>query len=86
MARVTKLREAGEPAAEPSERISQRKRPDPGRFVLQVDRQAKSSYTTAELAVAAGTVIKVGYPLVQVSVYDSVECLSTPVELPASSG
>jgi hypothetical protein len=82
IARGLKLREAGAPAREADERISQRKRPETGRFLLQVDRQTKGSYTTAELAEEAGLAIKIGHPVVQVSVYDSVECQNTLVELP----
>jgi hypothetical protein len=70
---------------EPEEVISQRKRPERGRFLLQVDRQSKGSYTTAETAHAAALVIKKGYPIVQVSVYDSVDNTYTLVEVPAAS-
>jgi hypothetical protein len=83
--RSAKLRGASEPAAETDGPLSQRKRPDPGRYLLQVDRQTKSSYTTIEAAEAAGMVIKTGYPLVQVGIYDSVECQNKLVELPAAS-
>jgi hypothetical protein len=65
--------------------FSQRKRPERGRFLLQVDRQSKGSYTTAEAAHAAALVIKKGYPIVQVSVYDSVDNTHTLVEVPAAS-
>jgi hypothetical protein len=34
--------------AEPEEHFSQRKRPESGRYLLQVDRQTKGSYQTAE--------------------------------------
>ena len=63
---------------------SQRAEPEPGRYLLQVDRQTKSSYTTAEAARAAALAIKKRYPVVQVSIYDSVESTRTPVEAPAS--
>jgi len=66
------------PAAEP-EVISQRKRPDPGRYLLQVDRQTKTSYQTAEAAQAAGLVIKNGYPNVQVTIYDTIDHVGTSV-------
>jgi hypothetical protein len=66
--------------------FSQRKRPERGRFLLQVDRQTKGSYTTAEAAQAAALIIKKNYPIVQVSVYDSVDNSNTLVEVsPASS-
>ena len=49
------------------EAFSQRKRPETGRYLLQVDRQTKGSYKTSEAAQSAGLEIKTGYPLVQVS-------------------
>jgi hypothetical protein len=64
---------------------SQRKRPETGRYLLQVDRQTKGSYQTSEAAQSAALVIKTGYPIVQVSVYDSVEYSHTMVEAPAAS-
>ena len=71
---------------EVEEVLSQRKRPERGRFLLQVDRQTKGSYTTLEAAKAIGLVIKKNYPIVKVSVYDSVDNSDTLVEtLPASS-
>lgn len=70
---------------QPAERLSQRKRPEIGRFLLQVDRQTKGSYPTAEAAGIAGLAIKKSYPIVRVSVYDSVETMNTTIELPASS-
>jgi hypothetical protein len=82
--RVVKLRDAGEPAPAPDEKLSQRKRPETGRFLLQVDRQTKSSHATAETAEAAGKVIKTAHPVVQVSIYDTVECQNTLIELPAA--
>jgi len=81
--RVIKLREAEEPAPETvQEVLSQSKRPEVGRFLLQVDRQTKRSFATAE---AAGMVIKKGHPIVRVSVYDSVETANKIIELPAGS-
>ena len=43
---------------EVEEVFSQRKRPERGRYLLQVDRQTKGSYTTSETAQAAALVIK----------------------------
>ena len=74
-----------EPAKDAEDMLSQRKRPERGRFLLQVDRQTKGSYTTSEAAQAAALVIKKGYPIVQVSVYDSVDNTNTLVEAPAAS-
>ena len=65
--------------------FSQRKRPERGRFLLQVDRQTKGSYATAEAARAAALVIKKKYPIVQVSVYDTVDNSNALVEAPAAS-
>jgi hypothetical protein len=61
--------------------FSQRKRPERGRYLLQVDRQTKGSYTTPEAAQSAALAIKTAYPIVQVSVYDSVDNTSTMVEV-----
>jgi hypothetical protein len=69
---------------EGEEVISQRKRPERGRFLLQVDRQTKGSYTTFEAAQAAALVIKTNYPIVKVSVYDSVDNSNILVEAPAT--
>jgi hypothetical protein len=81
--RVIKLRDPAEPAQEvEQETFSQRKRPEAGRFWLQVDRQTKGSYATAETAQAAGMAIKKGHPIVQVSVYDSVDSVNTVINLP----
>jgi hypothetical protein len=69
-------------ASEPEELVTQRKRPDGGRFRLQVDRQTKKSYTTYEAAEAAGMAIKKAYPNLQVTVYDGVDNVSKIIELP----
>jgi hypothetical protein len=71
--------------AEVEEVFSQRRRPERGRFLLQVDKQTKGSYTTSEAARAAALVIKKNYPIVNVSVYDSVDNSSTLVEAPGAS-
>lgn len=70
---------------EPEERFSQRKRPELGRFLLQVDRQTKGSYPTAETAHVAGLAIKNDYPLLHVTVYDSVELAHTTIAVSATS-
>lgn len=71
-------------STEPEELARQHKQPDGGRFLLQVDRQTKQSYTTYEAAEAAGTAIKKAYPNLQVAVYDGVDNVSKIVELPKS--
>ena len=63
--------------SEPEERLSQRKQPELGRYLLQVDRQTKGSYQTVETAESAGLAIKKDYPILHVTIYDSVECTST---------
>jgi len=64
---------------------SQGKRPERGRFLLQVDRQTKGSYPTSEAAQAAALLIKKKYPIVKVSIYDSVDNSNTLVETAAES-
>jgi hypothetical protein len=66
-----------EPIEVEAEPFTQRKRPEKGRFQLQVDRQTKGSYTTTKAAEEAGMAIKKAYPVVQVSIYDSVEFSNT---------
>ncbi|CAL8978972.1 hypothetical protein GJ689_11655 [Rhodoplanes serenus] len=74
---LTKL-VAPSPAA--SEPPSQNRKPENGRYLLQVDRQTKGSYATVEAAEAAGRVIKKGFPILQVTVYDPVECVARHVQ------
>ena len=76
------VKESSEPEVE--EAFSQRKRPERGRFLLQVDKQTKGSYTTSEAAQAVALAIKKNYPIVHVSVYDSVDNSSTLVEAPGA--
>jgi hypothetical protein len=81
--RVIKLREQQKPSEEATpEPSSQRRRPEVGRYLLQVDRQTKGSYATIEAAQAAGLAIKKKHSVVQVSIYDSVDTRNTRVELP----
>jgi hypothetical protein len=70
---------------EVEEVVTQRKRPERGRYLLRVDGQTKNSYSTSEAAQSAALAIKTGYPIVQVSVYDSVEHTHTVVAAPATS-
>jgi len=56
---ITMASEPDEPVQEP---VTQRKRPDDGRFRLQVDRQTKGSYATYEAAEAAGNGDQEGLP------------------------
>jgi hypothetical protein len=64
------------------EPVTQRKRPDAGRFRLQVDRQTKGSYASYEDAEKAGLGIKKEHPILQVAVYDGVESVNKIIELP----
>ena len=75
-------KDAGKEAEDVS---SQSKGPEIGRYLLQVDRQTKGSYKTSEAAQSAALAIKTGYPVVKVSIYDSVNNSHTLVELPATS-
>ena len=70
---------------EHEEVFSQRKRPESGRYLLQVDRQTKGSYQTSEAAQSAASEIKTGYPIVQVSIYDSVDNSSRLVVSPRAA-
>jgi hypothetical protein len=65
--------------------FSQSKQPERGRYLLQVDRQTKSSYATLEAAQTAAEAIKKSYSVVQVSVYDSVDHTYTMVGAPAAA-
>jgi hypothetical protein len=65
--------------------FTQRKRPESGRYLLQVDRQTKGSYKTSEAAQSAALEIKTGHPIVQVSIYDSVDNSHRLVELPRAA-
>jgi hypothetical protein len=66
---------------EADEIVSQRKRPESGRYLLQVDKQTKGSYKTPEAAQSAALEIKIAYPIVHVSIYDSVDNSIRLVEL-----
>ena len=66
------------------ETVSQRRRPEAGQFLLQVDRQTKASFVTLEAAEKAGLVIKKNFPVVRVSIYDSITGANKILELPAA--
>ena len=79
--RVIKRREKeGSPEDVEAEAPSQRRRPELGRFKLQVDRQTKASYDTSEAAEKAGMAIKKSHPVVQVAIHDTVESVSKILE------
>jgi hypothetical protein len=85
MSRQIKMPAKNESEEDVVEVFSQRKRPEVGRYWLQVDRQTKGSFATSEAAQSAAQAIKRGYPILQVSVYDRVESTHTVVELSAAS-
>lgn len=72
---ATKVKTKDAEIETPRDPAHQRKKPEE-RFWLQVDRQTKGSYATLANAEAAGEVIKKAHPVVQVSVYDSVDCVN----------
>jgi hypothetical protein len=78
---TTKTLKASPSVEEPTEIHTQSKKRIPERFHLQVDRQTKKSYSTAEAAMDAAMLLKKNYPLLQVVVYDSVEVSRTVTEL-----
>jgi len=51
------------------------------RYRLQVDRQTKRSFDSIDAAAEAGTVIKRAHPIVQVSIYDAVDCVNQLIGL-----
>jgi hypothetical protein len=61
--------------------VSQRQKPDVGRYLLQVDRQTKGSFQTSEAAQSAGLEIKKAFPILQVSIYDKVTGSHTLVKV-----
>ena len=82
------VKDKGVPRKESSEEApSQRKQTEagPGRYLLQVDRQTKGSFSTFEAARSAAVQIKTGFPILQVSIYDSVSKSRTQVDLAARS-
>jgi len=68
---------------EDSPRVVDQRKPLEQRYRLQVDRQTKQSFETLEAATAAGLTIKTAHPIVQVSVYDAVDCINRIVGLDA---
>ena len=52
-----------------------------GGILIQVDKQTKASYATAEAAQSAALEMKKGHPIDRVSIFDSVEHSRRLVEL-----
>ena len=63
------------------EHLGRRKRPEQGRFHLQVDRQTKASYEMKEAAEEAGLAIKKRHPILHVEVFDAMAGVSKVIEL-----
>jgi hypothetical protein len=61
--------------------VSQRQKPDVGRYLLPLDRQTKGSFHTSEDAQAAALEIKKAFPVLQVSIYDRVTSSHTLVKV-----
>jgi hypothetical protein len=72
------------PAETLPEPRSQRKRPEPGRYRLEVDRQMKGSFMSFEEAQTAGIAIKTKHPIVRVAIYDVTEGINTDIQLPSA--
>ena len=63
----------------------QQGQPDTERYLLQIDRQTKRSFKTAEAARSAALEIKTRFPTLQVSIYDGSSKSRTVVGLPGSA-
>ena len=73
-----KIKSKDEPIENAPEPTSQRTRTE-ARYRLQVDRQTKRSFDEKEPAIEAGAVIKIAHRIVQVSIYDAVDCINTMI-------
>ena len=63
---------------------SQRQQPESGRYLLQIDRQTKSSFQTFDDAHSVALGIKKSNPVVQVAIYARVDHLHTLVTAPTT--
>ena len=80
------VKDKGGPRKESSEEgPSQGKQTEAGRYLLQVDRQTGGSFSTFEAARSAAVQIKTEFPILHVSIYDSVSKSRTLVDLAARS-
>ena len=71
---------ASDPIEQAPLAVDQRKQAEQ-RYRLQVDRQTKRSFDSLEAAAEAGTVIKKAHPIVQVSIYDAIDCVNQLIGL-----
>ena len=69
---------------QPEEERPRHQQPDTERYQLQIDRQTKRSFKTPEAARSAALEIKSRFPVLQVSIYDSVTKSRTVVDVPKS--
>jgi len=78
---------ASDPIEQAPLAVDQRKQAEQ-RYRLQVDRQTKRSFDSIDAAAEAGTVIKRAHPIVQVSIYDAVDCVNQLIGLdgPVAAG
>jgi hypothetical protein len=67
---------------QPEEERPRQQHPDTERYLLQIDRQTKRSFKTPEAAWSAALEIKSRFPVLQVSIYDSVTKSHTMVDVP----
>ena len=67
------------------ERRPLQRQPDTERYLLQIDRQTKRSFKTPEAVQAMALEIKARFPILQVSIYDSVSNTCTVVDEPRSA-
>ncbi len=82
--RVKTMTKGPDPEEPAPQQFSQRRKPESGQFLLQVDRQTKASFPTYEDAEQAGMQIKKAHPVVRVAVYDTVACTNQILELPTT--
>ena len=78
------LTRVADPESPAEEMFSQRKRPDTGRYRLQVYRQTKASFATYDAAEKAGIEIKSRHPVVHVAVYDATDYEIRVIEVPTA--
>ena len=77
---AAKTPKASDPIEQAPLAVDQRKQADQ-RYRLQVDRQTKKSFATIEPAIEAGVTIKKAHPIVQVSIYDAIDCVNQLIGL-----
>jgi hypothetical protein len=84
---AAKTPKASDPIEQAPLAVDQRKQSDQ-RYRLQVDRQTKKSFATIEPAIEAGLTIKKAHPIVQVSIYDAIDCVNQLIGLdgPVAAG